>query len=105
MPLIFLSLLFFTPAAYATGSPSVVYMLGSELLILVAGVVWVSTTTKPRVVKIQAVALLIFCLVIVILLHLIPNYLAYQVWIEAAAIASVVLNIALAVAVLKRDSK
>jgi hypothetical protein len=104
MPLVFaIALLFATPIAYAMGSPSVLYLMGGELLALVAGAVWVATAAKPWTAKWRAMASVFVGLVVVVVLHAVPDYLARQTLIEGASVICLVLAIATAILIVRRD--
>lgn len=104
MPLaFFVVLLFASPGAHATGSPSVLYLMGGEFLILLATLVWAAVAPRPWAKRGRAIACVLMGLAAVIALNAVPDYRARQALIDGASAICVVFTVAMVFRCLGRD--
>lgn len=74
------------PAAHASGSPVVMYLLACKVLMLLCIAIWAAVIKRPYCKKIQAFSFVIFGLLGIGGLTAAPDYMEHQVLIEGASI-------------------
>jgi hypothetical protein len=103
MPLIFaITFLFATGTSYATGSPSVLYLMGGEVLVFIVGIVWVLMSGKSWAVKGQACVVIFLGIFLFIKVNNLPDYLEWHIWFDIGSLLLVVLTIAMTIVVIRR---
>jgi hypothetical protein len=101
MPIVFL-LLFATPSAHAMGSPSVLYLMGGQLICWLLLVFWILSTAKPWMVKTQSLVPIFMGFSGYLWVQTFPNYYMRSVLIESASFICLGLSFLGALAILKR---
>ena len=90
------------PAAYASGSPVVMYFIAGKILMLLSIAVWVAVIKRPYRKKLQAFSFVIVGLLGIGALTAAPDYIEHQVLVEGAAILTLALVFAGAFSVLRQ---